>query len=35
MSESISNNSQYLEENYKPSEIQKLLDSGKLKKEVL
>ena len=29
MSEPTSNNLKYLEENYKPSEIQKLLDSGR------
>ena len=33
MSEPVSNNLKYLEDNYKPSEIQKLLSSGKLKKE--
>ena len=34
MSEPVSNNLKYLEDNYRPSEIQKLLSSGKLKKEV-
>lgn len=35
MSESPSNNLKYLEENYKPSDIQKLLDSGRtLKGEI-
>jgi hypothetical protein len=29
MTEPISNNLKYLEENYKPSDIQKLLDSGR------